>query len=440
MRGGGNGGERALIVSSDGHAMAKMPDYRPYLPAEYREAFDDFCKVYADHGYRSFDAENLLGRVDPDVVDEWLETMHQPGRDDGNHDPHRRLQIMEDEGIVAEVLFPDFGLPFELIGSQGTRNKGKRALADYPPRTREQIDVGNKAHNRWVADFCSVAPERFAPMALTLWDDVDAAIAEITWAKSAGFRGVVLPTFDEESPVFHAKFDPIWSTLEDLEMVANTHVAISATVPHKGYQGVPHPAVHMPIHSGVILFRCQEILSHMIWGGVFERHPRLRLCLTEQGSGWVVGALRGWDYSYEGSYLRRDTHEVVRRRPSEYFAEHCYLGSSIFSREEIEARHEIGLAKMLLGMDYPHHEGTFASGGTREYLRATLGAAHVPPEEARLLLGENHVKLWALDREKLQAVADRVAPTLAEVLTPPDTNLFPRGDVNKPLATAAPGG
>ena len=92
------------------------------------------------------------------------------------------------------------------------------------------------------------------------------------------------------------------------------------------------------------------------------------------------------DYSYDGSYLRQDHTEFLSMRPSEYFARQCFLGSSTFSRAEIAARHVIGLDKMMLGMDYPHHEGTFAAGGTTEYLRATLGAERVPVDEARRLL------------------------------------------------------
>jgi hypothetical protein len=88
---------------------------------------------------------------------------------------------------------------------------------------------------------------------------------------------------------------------------------------------------------------------------------------------------------------------------------------------------------MLLGMDYPHHEGTFAAGGTTEYLRATLGAAGVPPGEAKRLLAENAIERWGFDGDRLRELADRVGPGLELLLTPPETDLFPRGDVHKPL-------
>ena len=182
-----------------------------------------------------------------------------------------------------------------------------------------------------------------------------------------------------------------------------------------------------------MVFRCHEVLSHLIWGGVLERHPNLGVAFTEQGSAWVVRDLEAMDYSYQRSYLRRDVREVVPKLPSEYFRRQCWLGSSLFSRAEIEARHQIGLDAMLLGMDYPHHEGTIAAGGTTAYLRATLGAAGVPRDETAQLLGGNAVTRWKFDGGALRGVADRVGPDLTLLLTPPDEDLFPRGDVHKPL-------
>jgi hypothetical protein len=88
---------------------------------------------------------------------------------------------------------------------------------------------------------------------------------------------------------------------------------------------------------------------------------------------------------------------------------------------------------MLLGMDYPHHEGTFGA-GTTNYLRATLGVVGVPPDEARQLLGGNAIDRWGFDPARMRELADRFGPELALLLTPPEEDLFPRGDVSKPLA------
>jgi hypothetical protein len=51
-----------------------------------------------------------------------------------------------------------------------------------------------------------------------------------------------------------------------------------------------------------------------------------------------------------------------------------------------------------------------------------------------MMLGGTAIDLWGLDAAKLREVADRVGPELETVLTPPTDDLFPRGDVHKPLS------
>ena len=418
--------ERALLISSDGHASAKMADYRPYIPASYREEFDAFCVRYAEVGIRSSDPGALALHLDPDILELWVQNMVERDRLSGFSDPARRIEVMDEEGIAADVLFPDFGMPFQMGGPVLEFKLGHT-------RTPEQQAVAAAAYNRWLADYCAYAPERFRGMAVVSFDDHEAAVQEIRWARQAGLNGVLLPMFSEKEPLYAAKFDPIWSVLEELDMPVNSHGAMSGTSDQLVQLPSPHPAAAIPLLMPVMFFYCHQVLNHMIWGGVFERHPNLKVVFTEQGSGWIPGSLTAMNFTWEGSYLRRDIREITPRRPSEYFARQCYVGASLFSRAEIEIRDQIGLDKIMIGTDYPHHEGTFAGAGTREYLKATLGAAHVPAGEARQLLGINAGRLWNFDLAKLQPVADKHGPLLRDILTEPQEDLFPRGDVHKPI-------
>jgi predicted TIM-barrel fold metal-dependent hydrolase len=363
----------------------------------------------------------------------WIDTVLAEDRVAGQWDPARRLQELDREGIAGEVIFPDFGLPFELHPPLVA------AILGYS-RTPEQVEVANRAYNRWLADFCSTAPKRLAGLAVLSFADIDGTVAEIRWAKQAGLKGIVLPAMDETRPFFHKRLEPVWSVLEELDMPVCSHTAISSITNHISaatLQSVPHPACASPIMTAQAYFNCQQILTHMIWGGVLERHPGLRMALTEQGSGWVVSALRGMDYSWEQSYLRRDVREVVKHKPSFYYDRQVRMGSSLFSRAEAEARADIGIDKIMIGADYPHHEGTWGAGpGTTEYLQATLGAAGVSPAQARLMLAENAIDMFHFDGPALRTVADEIGTELEVLLTAPTQDYFPRGDVHKPLATA----
>jgi predicted TIM-barrel fold metal-dependent hydrolase len=422
---------KMMLISSDGHATARMDDYKPYMDPAFREEFDTFCEVYRELGTRNFDPPSLRHRLDPDIVDQWIREMVEPERLDGNWNPEKRLVELEREGVAAEVLFPDFGLPFELY------NPALAAAKGYPMRDQAHVDVANRAYNRWLADFCQTAPERFAGMASISFADVDAAISEVQWVKNAGLAGVMIPMFDESTPLYSEEFDPIWSTIEELGLVVNSHTAISSTSTRAWQNPIPakHPALAIVLLRRVVEFYLHQLLDHLIWGGVLERHPALQVVFTEQGSGWIRGRLTAMDYSYSGSYLRSDIRDVIERPPSEYFERQCYIGSSILSYAEVANRHHIGVDKMMVGVDYPHHEGTW-NGGNINYLRATFGEAHVPEGEARRMLGETAATVFGFDPQKLAPIVDRIGPEPADILTPPTEDLFPRGDVHKPLAAS----
>jgi predicted TIM-barrel fold metal-dependent hydrolase len=420
--------ERVTVISSDGHAGAVMKDYRPYLDREYRDEFDGFVVEWEDHGSRNFEPPALRGRIDPEQVDSWIETMIDTGRVDGNSDPDRRLKEMESEGVVAEVLFPDFGVPFQLYSPLMAST-----LGFSPPSTRH-LEAGHRAYNRWLSEFCQSAPQRFAGLAFLAWNDVDAVVKEIRWAHGAGLKGIVLPSFSPEFPLYHDKFAPVWETLQELGMVANSHLGITSTSNVQiSFPGVPHPSCRQRLFSPVNAFFCHNVLDQLIWGGVLERYPDVRVAFTEQGSAWTINALIRMDFLYQGSFAKTDVYGVIRSRPSEYFNRQCYLGSSTFSLAEVEARHQIGLKQMMLGMDYPHHEGTLLGGGTTDYLRATLGAAGVPPEEAQAMLGETAAEVYDFDLDELRRIAHRVGPRLDVILTPPEEDNYPLGDVKRPL-------
>ncbi|MFC9535945.1 amidohydrolase family protein [Streptomyces sp. NPDC056975] len=381
-----------------------MAGYKPYLPKHLHAAFDDFLELYAEHGLRSSDPEWLASRLDPDEVDKWRTDVVGEARLTGDSDPHARLVEMDRDGRAGEILFPDFGRPFEL----GTPIR--ESLAGYT-RKPEHIAAGLPAHNRWLAEYVSVAPERFGGMANVDFDNVEAAMAEIRWAREAGLRGVLLPTFDDDRPLFSPDFDPIWSLLEDLAMPVNCHVGVSS-VSNRQFStnpmsAVPHPACVLPLFNAQTQFFTHQILNHMIWGGVLERHPRLVAVFTEFGSSWVEGASLNMDYTYDGSYLRRDVRSVLRAKPSEYFARQCYLGSSIFSRAEIGARHDrTGQDDAGNGLPAP-----------RGHMGGRPGNSRVPAGDARGLRGAGGRGTHAAVRERHPCVghgrasaADRRGP------------------------------
>ena len=95
-----------------------------------------------------------------------------------NWDSDRRLAELEADGIVAEVIFPNTIPPFYPEPSLDR--------ASCPGPTEGDLELrwaGLRAHNRWLADFCAAAPGRRAGIVQIMLHDVDAAVAEVGWAR-----------------------------------------------------------------------------------------------------------------------------------------------------------------------------------------------------------------------------------------------------------------
>jgi Amidohydrolase len=158
-------------------------------------------------------------------------------------------------------------------------------------------------------------------------------------------------------------------------------------------------------------------LWFLIWGGVLERHPDLRVVFTEQGSSWIPRLLQLMDWQWENDM--GGMHQLIPRRPSEYWTRQGMLGASLFSFAEAELRNEIGLNQMMWGNDFPHFPCN-SLGKLPRYLARTLGASGMPQSEAEAIVGGNAVRFYNLDVDKLSTIAERVGPTVDDVLSESD--------------------
>jgi hypothetical protein len=153
--------------------------------------------------------------------------------------------------------------------------------------------------------------------------------------------------------------------------------------------------------------RCRRALWQLMLGGVFDRHPGLKVMMTEVRGDWIPATLRRLDALYEEH--RADLPGT--RRPSEYWPTNCMAGLSFMHKSEVEMRNEIGVDTINFGRDYPHTEGTWPN--TRDYLKALFSG--VPEDDVRKMLGENAIRFLGLDRSKLTAVAEEVGFTIDEI-------------------------
>ena len=170
-------------------------------------------------------------------------------------------------------------------------------------------------------------------------------------------------------------------------------------------------------------FFANRAMWHLVLSGVFDRFPRLRLVMTEQGSAWVPGTLRRMDALWEnmgrGRIGELDVPDgaVTMRSPSDYFRDNIWLGASFPTAADAASFHEIGIDKVMWGSDYPHHEGTYPN--TRESLRSAF--AGWPEGDLRQVLAGNAADVYGFDLVALATLADAFGPSVVEVATPVGT-------------------
>ena len=260
----------------------------------------------------------------------------------GVYDSDVRNAELEGEGIVAEVLFADF---------QNSNEPPWGAAFPFPDTTPELRLAGARAFNRWLADFCGQLPGRRAGVAVVQPHDIETAVGEVRWVREAGLASVMLPTGDWDLLGYHDPFfDPLWAACIEQDLPVTFH---SGGTPWEGYG--PHA---MWVTKMEFMWWARRPLWQLVFGGVFERFPELRVAFTEQGADWIPSMLERMDEQYESPFERGIT-DHLSLSPSGYWNRNCYVGASFMSRAECDVRERIGVDRIMWGADYPHIEGTW---------------------------------------------------------------------------------
>jgi predicted TIM-barrel fold metal-dependent hydrolase len=385
--------DRYVVISSDCHAGLPPERYREYLDPKYRDAFDAALPIQLEET-RKAAAKFLVAEVNA----EW-----RRGREHllaGAWDSAVRDDVLDADGIAGEVLFPD-GITEMNMPPFGAGI----SLPVDPPIVPELQWAGARAHNRWLAEFCARSPERRAGVAIVpiCWE-VEDSLREIRLAKENGLRGILVPSrWGRQEPYHHPRYAPIWSACEDADLVVHFHSGAAPMDDYGDHTGM------MGIYITEVCWWSARPLWFLIWGGVFERHPRLRVAVTESTTVWVPELLQLLDFRYaETPYSAKlgDYRSHLSKKPSDYFREHVFLGASCMPRREVELRHAIGLSNIMWGSDYPHPEGSWPE--TRaQMLDAFRG---IPEDELTAMLGGNAARVYGFDLEKLAPLAARIGP------------------------------
>jgi len=415
-----------VVVSADTHVGPRAAeDLRQYCPPTLRDEYDAWLAAVTEAGKAGAYDHRHSGN--PDRIKR-LRMNDVPG----HYDMHARIADMNRDGVAGAVIFHGSQnlepLPFlDAVGTRFFRTGGADELA-MERQTLEKVKIGLHMYNTWLADVCSIEPERHAGLAhLPMWD-LEAALEELTWAHGAGLRGVNFPApragvrfFDDPA------WEPFWRACEEFGMPLTTHAGVGNPAEWAGPIAgalAPLEAAGYPVTKG---------LHRLIFGGVFERHPDLKIVYTEQTaqpSMWWIPASE----EYDSVWRKRNwqVREICPRPPSEYMKQHVFLGASFLHRapdEPWKAARGGYAENILWGSDYPHTEGTLVEyGDGRSTTRTSLSYVFsgAPEQAVRPIAGANTASVYGMDMAKLARVAERIAaPTYADLSVAPDPHEVP---------------
>jgi uncharacterized protein len=333
------------VIDADGHVLEPVNLWDHYIDPAYR---DRRPQRFIDHdgkdrikidgkafgGKKGIGALGAVGARDGVVCDDTL--AYEEGRP-GGFDPHKRIPDMDLDGIDAAFLYPSLCLGFGGIEDPET------AAALY------------RAYNRWLADYCKPYPDRLFGVAMLPLQSIDAAIAEMRFArKELGFRAAFIrPNPYNGKQLHHPDYEPFWAAAEDLDMAIGLHEGSSLNQPTVGVDRFEtRGAQHIISHPMEMMLACLSI----VWGGVVERHPKLRVAFLESGGGWAAPWLDRMDRHFDDQGFNDSG---LKTRPSELFRRNCWISFEPVEGSLKVLADYIGPHRIMWATDYPHPDGFF---------------------------------------------------------------------------------
>jgi len=253
----------------------------------------------------------------------------------GGYDPFARIKEMDAEGIEAELLYTSFGLTMFSI-----------------PDLDFQFACF-QAFNDWLANYAMSAPKRLFGVAMLPTAPLERTVSELERCAKMGMRGAMISIDQDQGRGYdHPMYDAVWSAAADLGIPLSLHVAASKR--HFGHTN------NIYADFSLAFTPAMYTIAAMIFSGVFDRHPKLKVISVENDAAWAAGMLERMDDRYErdAGWAGRISTMTSGRKPSQIFHDHVGL---TFMRDKtaIFNRSIIGRKNLMWGSDYPHFDGAW---------------------------------------------------------------------------------
>lgn len=206
-------------------------------------------------------------------------------------------------------------------------------------------EVGHDAArmvNEGMAEAVAKHPDRLVGMGTVPMQNTEMAVAELRrCVGDLGLRGIEINSHVDGKELSEERFRPFFAAAEELGVLVFMH-PLGFTHGQRLAEHYLDNVIGNPLESAIAL-------SHLIFGGVLDRHPGLRLCVAH-GGGFLPGYWGRMDHAFRA---REDCRQHIAREPSSYLRQ-VWLDTLVFDQDQLDCLVRThGVDRLCLGTDYP---------------------------------------------------------------------------------------
>jgi predicted TIM-barrel fold metal-dependent hydrolase len=381
---------RVRIIDADCHILEPRDIWENWLPERHRDKAPQLVK-----DPEGGDAWLTAVGGDPDPIGltatpgmawdrfRWFGVTYEEARP-GCYEGSARIADMDIDGVDAEVLFPPQRTMSHFLGDDDD---------DF-------VLAGVEAYNNFLFDeFCAPHPDRLIGLAQIPSLGIDTAVDGLRKAKARGAKGVLLSNWPSGNDSLSRDDDAFWAAAVDEGMPVSVHINIISrrqraagrkAAAKRGnvlYDTRSEAARAKAIGSMSHVFSmCAGSITQMLFTGVFERFPTLRVCWIETGVGWLPHFIESLDDRY---WRNRSWGDLPIEEPPSFYWYRNNAATFITDRSGIALRHKVGVDNMMWSSDYPHHGNDWPY--SRKVIDDTMG--DVPADERARIVGGNAARI-----------------------------------------------
>jgi len=360
------------VVSADSHMTEPGDLWLQRLDRKYRDDAPRVIKnekpsgapyVFVGPGIHPLTVAGVFaaGRSG-DELREHMKHGYEAARPSG-WDPVERLKDQDLDGVVAEVLYSSLGIVL------------------FNMKNAELQQACLRVYNDWLAEFCSHDPQRLIGIGLYSLDALP-DVSEIERCAKIGLKGILILASDSnEHPYSDSRFEPLWQAASAAAMPVSLHKPLVSGMPLT--PAMP-TAADLQIH---VIHVVEQCITRLVYGGVFERFPNLKVVSAENDVGWIPN----WVHRLDHVHSKVANARQLPMRPSEYVRRNVWatfqddpLGPATWKF--------FGESNYMWASDFPHADSTFPH--SLQVIRKNF--ADVPEEVTSKIVFANANRLYGL--------------------------------------------